>query len=508
MSKDAVEAEPMHPEGPLGPSAADGESPLSSQCPSPVSSEGPCVAELAPALDSASALLARSDNQMQPDLIAETRRKSFQKHKNVVSPTQAGDSLRRYGDEVPTSSRWTHHKKHFFILSSAGKPIYSRYGDEAKLSSFMGLIQAILSFFASDDDSIRCLNAGSHKFVFSMKGPLYLVAVSSTGESELQLRQQLECLYAQILFVLTGAALTRIFETRGNYDLRNLLSGTEMFLDHLSGAFQSGSGYFLGAIPCLRMSSRLRQKIGNVLAIGTPKSLVFGILIARDKLVTLVRPKRYSLHPTDLHLVMNMISSSSGFRSVETWTPVCFPQFNNRAFLHTYVCFLGTDLCLVLASTDKDAFFEMSEYKQQISQGLETTGCVEAIDDAIRADPYSIVEVEVPSLRHFIYKSTTLVQYTEPSLSAPYTRKEDRRRLLRAYQYALERMHARENPARVIFHATPTEAVMSYSTPTHEIYASFSPLVSKAAAMEGIAGLQKWIKREESSIFVPSAPVF
>ncbi|KAI8918584.1 vacuolar fusion protein MON1 [Powellomyces hirtus] len=450
-------------------------------------------------------VLSRSEDPSRPDLIAETRRRSFANHKDEARPKK--DVLHRHTDEGPNNSRWTHRKKHFFILSSAGKPIYSRYGDESKLSSFMGLIQAILSFFASDDDSVRCLNAGSHKFVFTMKGPLYLVAVSSTGESEAQLRQQLGYLYSQILFILTSTQLTRIFETRVNYDLRNLLAGTEMFLDQLARSFQQSPGFFLGAFQCLRMSSRLRQKISSTLSMANPQGLAFGMLLAKEHLIGLIRPKRYSLHPNDLHLLSNMVQSSSGFRSGETWTPVCLPQFNNRAFLHAYVSFVGPDLCFVLVSTDKDSFFEMSEYKQEIVRRLEEGACVDGIDEAIRSVPYSIVEIGVPQLRHFICKSTTLVQYTQPTPSPPYTKKDDWKRLLTVYQRASEALQARSDPMQMFFHAGTAEAVVGCVVASYEIYAAFGPLVSKATAMEAINALQKWIKRHEDHIFINSVPV-
>ena len=55
----------------------------------------------------------------------------------------------------PNSDSWKQHEKHFFVLSSAGKPIYARYGDETKLSPFMGVVQVIISFFQDHDDSIK-----------------------------------------------------------------------------------------------------------------------------------------------------------------------------------------------------------------------------------------------------------------------------------------------------------------------------------------------------------------
>ena len=95
----------------------------------------------------------------------------------------------------PDSDDWRSHDKHFFILSSAGKPIYSHKGDEDKLSTFMGVIQAIISVYIDLDDSIRyifefelmksrCVNAGDYRIVFLVRGPLYFVVVTCTDEPE------------------------------------------------------------------------------------------------------------------------------------------------------------------------------------------------------------------------------------------------------------------------------------------------------------------------------------
>ncbi|KAJ3053009.1 Vacuolar fusion protein mon1b [Rhizophlyctis rosea] len=445
---------------------------------------------------------------LQPDDLSQDNH--FSTRASTSTSLARSSSVRNaeHGEEDPTSGAWTKHRKHFFILSSAGKPIYSRHGDESKLSTFMGVVQAIWSFFASEDDSIRCLTAGKHKFVFSAKGPLYLLAVSSIGESEIQLRNQLQYLYSQILFILTSAQLTKIFETRNNYDLRNLISGTETFLDELCNRFQRTSGYFLGGIECLKMPSKLRMKIGDVLSKDPPKDLLFGMLVAREKLVTLIRPKRYSLTPSDLHLIINMINSSTSFRSVESWTPICLPKFNNRQFLHTYICFLGEDLCLVLLSQNRDAFFELSEYKSRIVEGLESTGIVDGIMDALNSDPYHIFELGIPAVRHFVFKSKLWVQYSEPGVSAPYTDGEEYRRLLREFQYSMSKLHSREVGARTVFHVTGSESILSLATQQYELFAAFSPLITSSSALAAATEIQKWIKKNEDSLFISSAPVF
>ena len=59
-----------------------------------------------------------------------------------------------------------------------------------------------------------------------------------------------------------------------------------------------------------------------------PQDLVFAVMIAHGQLVTLVRMKKYFLHPMDLHLVINLINASESFKAAESWTPICLPKFD------------------------------------------------------------------------------------------------------------------------------------------------------------------------------------
>lgn len=66
-----------------------------------------------------------------------------------------------------------------------------RHGKEDRLVTLFGLMQALVSFVADCDDVIRCIISGNHKFVFLVKSPLILVAVSHTVASVPQLIMQL-----------------------------------------------------------------------------------------------------------------------------------------------------------------------------------------------------------------------------------------------------------------------------------------------------------------------------
>ena len=66
----------------------------------------------------------------------------------------------RIKEEDVSSEAWRSHRKHVFVLSEAGKPIYSRYGTEEALSSTMGVMMALVSFVEAGKNIIRSIHAG------------------------------------------------------------------------------------------------------------------------------------------------------------------------------------------------------------------------------------------------------------------------------------------------------------------------------------------------------------
>ncbi|KAI8390974.1 vacuolar fusion protein MON1 [Radiomyces spectabilis] len=404
-------------------------------------------------------------------------------------------------------STWYQHKKHFFILSSAGKPIWTRYGDESRLSSLMGVTQAIISFFQDGDDTIKLINAGNHKFVFLLKGPLYFVAVSRTGESHIQLRDQLLYLHNQILSVLTSLQLTKIFEQRVNFDLRRLLGGTEVFLDSLATLFNKDHSFMLSALQCLRLSRSIRDQMGSILADNRANNLLYGMVVAKGSLVTLLRPRKHSLHPSDLHLLFNMLTGSTTFHTGESWTPLCLPKFNSKGFLHAYICYIERDVSIVMISTDKDNFFQLSECKAAMVERMRKQNIIEPIQKA--ADTMYVTEdLGISHLRHFLYKSKVHVQFTSPGFSGPYIQKNDQKRLYRLYQHVYDRMHARARPLKLYYHDSDKEIILGWITSSFELYVVFAPNTPKPTIISRSNQLLNWIRRNEETLFILNSPIF
>jgi hypothetical protein len=350
-------------------------------------------------------------------------------------------------------SQWKSKLKHYLILSSAGKPIYSRHGDQNLINGYIGIIQTIISFFQGSKDPLMGFTAGNTRFVVSTDGPLYFVAISKLGESDAQLRAQLEALYMQILSTLTLPTLTHLFTNRPNTDLRRPLEGTDILLSSLADTFTKGSpSALLSALECLKIRKSQRHTINNTLLKARTDKLLYGLIVAGGRLVSVVRPKRHSLHPSDLQLIFNMLFEAGSVKAGggENWIPVCLPGFNNRGYLYMYVSFLSAlddettseerpstansrsredEIAVILISADKESFYELKQMRDDVLEQLGKNGSLAIIKAAVQKGRPSTTEI-VPGtqLRHFLYKSRANVQFTMPSFSPNFSSLVARRR--------------------------------------------------------------------------------
>ena len=293
-------------------------------------------------------------------------------------------------NEEYVMAEWKAKLKHFFILSSSGKPVWSRHGDDQTISNHVGIIQTIISFYQGADDILRGFTAGDTRFVVLSKGHLNLVAISKLGESDVQLRTQLESLYMQILSTLTLPSMERMFSNRPSTDLRRPLQGTEVLLGALTDGFTRGSiSTLFSALECLRIRKSHRTVINSSLLKVRSPSLLYGLIVAGGQLVSVARPKKHSLHPGDLHLIFNMLFEADSVKAAggENWIPLCLPGFNNTGYLYMFVSFLSVsnaevkveerptssggrddEIAIVLISANKEGFFELRQMRDDLVQ--------------------------------------------------------------------------------------------------------------------------------------------
>uniref|UniRef100_A0A0A1WVC6 Vacuolar fusion protein MON1 homolog n=1 Tax=Zeugodacus cucurbitae TaxID=28588 RepID=A0A0A1WVC6_ZEUCU len=419
-------------------------------------------------------------------------------------------------------SVWREQKKHIFILSEAGKPIYSLHGNEDKLATLFGVIQALVSFVQHGQDAITSIHARGIKFVFLVRNTLILVAASRTNMSVPQLQLQLSDVYNQILSTLTNKHVTRIFEKRKNFDLRRSLAGSERLIYHLLANDSSNKRvtnnvftFLTNSIRVLPLPTTVRSSIVSGIQSNCSKikDLVFAVLIANNKLISLVRMKKYSIHPADLRLIFNLIECSESFKSSENWTPICLPKFDMNGYLYAHVSYLSDDCqaCLLLLSVDPNVFFTLSDAKRRITDKLRSSKCLDAINKEIEKPTnggLNLNLIGIPELRHFLYKPKTAAQLLCSELVPPYTTLNEFERLEGIYCDLLHRIHNNSRPLKLIYEVREREVVLAWVTAAYELYAVFEPLVDKCAVIKNVDKLIKWIEREYDVFFIRNHPTF
>lgn len=364
------------------------------------------------------------------------------------------------------------------------------------------------------------------------QGPLYLVAISKLGESDIQLRVQLDALYMQILSTLTLPNLTKIFSLRASTDLRRPLKGTEVLLSALADTFTRGSPpTLLCALECLTIRNSHRQAINDTLLRTRCDTLLYGMIVASGRLVSVVRPRKHSLHPSDLQLIFNMLFEARGVKAGggENWIPICLPGFNKNGYLYMYVSFVNAseesegesnhdasneqskqeEIAILLISANKESFYDLRKQRDAIVEELDNNGSMATIKAAVRRGRPTATDI-VPGtvLRHFLYKSRANVQFTMPSYEPHFTTLLAKRRLLSLYHTLHASVHAK-NAHLKVHHCISRESIsLAWITPLFELYCVAGPHASRNALAQSANKVIQWVRKEEERVFIIGGAVF
>ncbi|TYI35016.1 hypothetical protein ES332_A03G047100v1 [Gossypium tomentosum] len=471
----------------------------------------------------------------------------------VFSDTQASAWVpgKRHVDEDDGSISWRKRKKHFFILSNSGKPIYSRYGDEHKLAGFSATLQAIISFVENGGDRVKLVKAGKHHVVFLVKGPIYLVCISCTEEPFESLKGQLELIYGQMILILTKS-INRCFEKNPKFDMTPLLRGTDVVFSSLIHSFSWNPATFIHAYTCLPLAYATRQAAGAILQDVADSGVLFAILMCKHKVISLVGAQKASLHPDDMLLLSNFVMSSESFRTAESFSPICLPRYNPMAFLYAYVNFLDVDTYLILLTTRSDAFYHLKDCRIRIELVLSKSNVLSEVQrsmidggmhvEDLPLDPLPrsgssphLGQQRLPTdsperlptdspkrprepfigiggpagLWHFIYRSIFLEQYVSSEFSPPLSSPKQQKRLYRAYQRLYDSMHDKGiGPHKTQFRRDENYVLLCWVTQDFELYAAFDPLADKAVAIKTCNRVCQWVKDVENEIFLQGASPF
>ncbi|KAG2037788.1 DUF254-domain-containing protein [Suillus americanus] len=527
------------------------------------------------------------------DVADEESRKNLRDHlRRTLSVQREKSDAKRKADGSldisyvsPDTTLEGYRPREYFVLTDAGKPVFTSRpaGQDAEnLSSIMGIVQALLSVFLDDGDKLRCINAGRMRITFLLRSPLYYVCASSWGEPESVTRSHLEYLHLQILSIVTASQLRRIFERRTNFDLRRLLDGTiihlycslkililskkigsEPFMFSLLARMELDLAMATSSLNCLQLDQSLRARVAEALVpTSKMKDTLYIILVARGQVITLVRPKKHSIHPagTYIHILVNTVYSPSIVNSPASasWIPVCLPKFNPAGFVNAYITFLyrpdgdhksyqrtapennesaDTTGASHVAENNQGAtsrhttrliedsgiglvcisgggeFETVRAWCDIVTQKLNDDGSLDTLARAVDSGKtsYFASQLAIPGLRHFVYKSRSHVQITLPAFEEPYDTLDAKRRIVTLYQIVHDAIHAKSGQTgslKLQYIRTEKEIVMGWITQPFELYVVLSPRLPKAAVINAANAVTRWVKKEEGQLFLRDAPVF
>ncbi|EPT28071.1 trafficking protein mon1 subfamily protein [Toxoplasma gondii ME49] len=459
---------------------------------------------------------------------------------------------------------WYMHKRHVFIFTFSGKPVYSRYGNEERLSAFTGALSAIVSkmesffFFQKKNDCLRCMNAGDRRFVFLRRGPLYLVSIDSTSGNVQQIRSALMLVHRQLLCILTKG-IEKTLYSRPNFDVRPLLGGTDgilrSLLSHYSSSLLSVL-YAASSVPAaatsqsrkltvslsspsaspqkgqtgsteneealedavlaekggfepLPLNATMRHIANNMLKTYGTSHVLAGLILADHRVVAMSLAKNFVLQPTDIVLLVNFVVASPALRQAESWTPICLPGFNDRAFLYMYVRYLVPHVCYICLSSknDGDQFFALSSHCTKTFALLTNTGCLTAIERSREYCPYSLPRSLWGSLAllHVGFFLPPSKQFFSSALSSEIdTGKHAIRDILKLYVQCDESLQGAKLPTHAYIETERHKAYV-WRTAEFHLYTAVPAWIELTTVV--LEQLAKWVMDQRPFLFITNIPV-
>ncbi|SBT79894.1 vacuolar fusion protein MON1, putative [Plasmodium malariae] len=386
-------------------------------------------------------------------------------------------------NEDQTTPLWYKHKRHFFIFTYSGKPVFTRYGNEENLTSFYGTLLAIISkiesFTFSDinsdnktnkkynetntKNSLKYIISKNTKVVYLDKEVLCLVCISKVNESNNYIMNILNYMYFQIISLLTKS-IDKSFQIKPSFDIRYLLDGADLLMCNLISSCSKNMYSIFDGFEPLPLKQEHRNKIHNLISSFKISNVLLSFLIINDKVIG-ISISKYTINSMDIIILINMITSMKSFKNAESWTPICLPIYNPNLFLYAYINYIKKKICCVYIcsyASSRD-FFHLSRHTSMIETMLLSSGCYDEIVKASNSSPFVLPEIGIDII-HLCYYIPYLKQYYSSKISH-----DKIKRIFRVYQKCDDILKDSKLPAQ-IYIESEYEKFYSIKTNLYHLY--------------------------------------
>ncbi|CDJ52134.1 hypothetical protein, conserved [Eimeria brunetti] len=440
--------------------------------------------------------------------------------------------VKGYAAADASTPSWYRHKRHTFIFSYSGKPVYSRYGKEENLGAFAGALSAIVSKlerFRGDKppDVVRHFRCFGGRFVFLPRGPFYLALFDRQSINNNVARAYLMLLHRQLVCILTKE-VERTLLIRPSFDVRPLMGGTDGIFRGLhrhyfnsmlsvllpvllesncaavATAAPAGAGAaapssaaeqlqlqqqqqeqqaaalsISGAFEALPLSSTMRHIATTAVKNGPTPNVLASMLLAEQRVVSVSYAKGYELSSTDVCLLTN-------FSSI---LPVLRERFSVFHLL-----------------TDSIRFHHLANHCNKLFAMLTNTGCLAAIETSLEYAPYALPRClwgEI-ALVHCALFVPSLSQYFSSAFGDDYkTDVSKQQRVYTLYTSAAELIQNAKRPAHS-FVETTDEKVYVWLTVEFFFFCCVPRWINVSTTL--VEQLAKWIREQQPFLFITDTP--
>ena len=404
------------------------------------------------------------------------------------------------------------------VFTEAGRPVFSRYGDEDKLASFVGALTGMTHYIATNPcdgggrgaDDVACIATAGLDVVFLHKEQLKLVCISQTGEPVPCLRRQLELFYTQLVFILT-AGVHKTLERKRNFDLRPLLGGTGEVLRALIHAGVWDPATLLVAFASLPLKVGARNALAKQMQQAAFPEFLYAVVFNDTHVVCTLRKKGFAVHADDVQVMLNFVRHNGSLRQAETFSPMCLPHFNPAGFLTGHVKYFSDSLCMVILASSNDCFAELSAMSVAVQDFLVRRELIVPLSGHAGELQMDLIPKQAggglagqTALWHFLYKSRSHRQYVSPIWSPPIHAPKRRKAVMKTYQRLVNSINPTGQKARhrVEHRLLGDHMAYAFTAPEFELYAVFDPAIDKAQAVQICNNLCGWLHTEEANMFI------
>ncbi|KEG05091.1 vacuolar fusion protein MON1, putative [Plasmodium vinckei vinckei] len=416
--------------------------------------------------------------------------------------------------EDQTNPLWYKHKRHFFIFTYSGKPVFTRYGNEENLTSFYGTLLAIISkigsfSFCSDastdnnsnkttsineKNSLKCIVSKNTKIVYLDKEVLCLICISSVNESNNYILNILNYMYLQIISLLTKS-IEKSFKIKPSFDVRYLLDGADLLMCNMISSYSKNMYSIFDGFEPLPLKQEYRNQIHNLISSFKISNVLLSFLFINDKIIG-ISVSKYTISSIDIVILINMITSMKSFKNAESWIPICLPIYNPNQFLYGYInCIKNKIFCVYICSgASSQDFFHLSSHTSMIETTLTSSGCYEEIIKASNTSSFELPDIPGIDIIHMCYYIPYLKQYYSTKICSNKIK-----RIFRAYQKCDDIIKDSKLPAQ-IYMETEYENFYFIKTNLYYLYLSVPFYVN--INEESINEILKVIAKYHKEIFI------